>query len=299
MDQNQKPEGSAIFKFSKSIPVFISAAALSIAGFACGGSDDSEEDDGTPVNPVSAVTAETVPEGFVFIPGGQFKLTHKTHDYKKGQTLTLNAFALGKTPVTVAQYKKCVEAGACTVTDDESSYGYYGNYRRNKLNHPMNYATHADAKKYCEWIGGRLPMEEEWEYAATHNGTQSLNTTNPCGDETPAHCEKANYSVLGERDSPDSIPVLSCEGKTESRGMEISEVGNYSPAGDSPVGLVDMIGNIWEWTSSKWEISSEAFILKGCSFDSVVREKVDCSVADRIPGDPDELLDTNGFRCAM
>ncbi len=294
MDQNQKPEGSAIFKFSKTIPVFISAAALSIAGFACGGSDDSGEDDGTPVNPVSAVTAETVPEGFVFIPGGTFKLTHKTHDYKKGRTLTLNAFALGKTPVTVAQYKKCVEAGVCTVRERN-----YGNYKYDQLNHPMNYAAYADAQKYCTWIGGRLPTEEEWEYAATHNGTQALNTTYPWGDETPAHCEKANYSVLGERDSPDTIPVLGCEGKTETDWVEMSEVGTYSPAGDSPLGLVDMIGNVWEWTVSKSEEISGFFVLKGCSFDYVVSEKVDCTVADRIPGDPDELLDTNGFRCAM
>ena len=190
-------------------------------------------------------------DGFINIPAGSFTLSHATAEHAANDTVTIAAFKFGKTPVTVAEFKKCIEAGACTsehyYTVSDNSYC---NYNRGDgwLNHPMNCVDWYGAKEYCEWIGGRLPTEEEWEYAATHNGTEHLNTTYPWGNDGPTSLiANYNYNV----------------GST-------TEVGRYSPAGDSPLGLVDMAGNVWEWTESLYGFGSSGSshrVLKGGSWD--------------------------------
>ena len=163
------------------------------------------------------------------------------------------------------------------------------NYLRGNdwLNHPMNCISWNGAKEYCDWIGGRLPSEEEWEYAATHNGTEHLNTKYPWGDSA-SDASKANYNYAKD---------YNYSGST-------SAVGSYSPAGDSPLGLVDMVGNVWEWTTTpytykaKGSISSSwnGYIIKGGAWkDTVV---LFLSVTSR---SADENMDWNnnfGFRCA-
>ncbi len=194
--------------------------------------------------------------------------------------MTLAAFKLGKTPVTVTEFKKCVAASACR----SSNYTSYSqddtcNYDRGKhwKTHPMTCVSWYGAKEYCEWIGGRLPTEEEWEYAATHNGTEHLDTKYPWGDElTP---EKANYYF--------------------SHISDTTAVGHYSPAGDSPLGLVDMSGNVAEWTSSKLSSESDKYVNKGGGYAS---GKTQLEVSYR-PSDlgspaPEDQLYYQGFRCA-
>ena len=128
-------------------------------------------------------------DGFINIPAGSFTLSHDTGSYSSGDTVTLAAFKLGKTPVTVAEFKKCVETGKCKsdhyYTKSTISNCNYGD--DSKADHPMNCVDWYGAKEYCEWIGGRLPTEEEWEYAFTHNGTEHLNTAYPWGDDESQH----------------------------------------------------------------------------------------------------------------
>jgi formylglycine-generating enzyme required for sulfatase activity len=77
-----------------------------------------------------------------------------------------------------------------------------------------------DADTYCEWAGGQLPTEAQWEYAARGNDGRLY----PWGDETPT-CDLAQF--------------IGCEGDTV-------RVGNF-PDGNSWVGAMDMAGNVWEW----------------------------------------------------
>ncbi len=286
------------------LSVFIGSQLL----IACGDPESDDEDEGGGGHVVQH------DDGFINIPAGKFTLSHKTANHSSGDTVKLNAFALKKTPVTVAEFEKCVEAGACK---SEHYYAYRAetgndgmvdtdmcNYNRGAdwKNHPMNCISLDGAKEYCKWIGGRLPTEEEWEYASTHNGTKHLNTTYPWGDDAPQHCVTAQYALYYDDDTQKY-----CQGnvaapmpnKVEAHEAEgTSDVLIHSPAGDSPLGLVDMSGNVWEWTSSLYANNSGAKpVVKGGSF---YNEDKDLSVSLRAGAFPDHLAKSEnyGLRCA-
>ncbi len=236
---------------------------------------------------------------FIGIPSGSFVLSHKTTLYDADDTVQVSAFELKKTPVTVAEFEKCVTAGACTSDNYKpmSSADKFCNYNRGEdwKNHPMNCVNWYGAKEYCEWIGGRLPTEEEWEYAATHNGTKHLNTTYPWGDDAPTHCVTAQYYDVTTKkycQGNAAAPMSNddCEGT--------SDVSLHSPAGDSPLGLVDMSGNVGEWTGSLYANNSGAKpVIKGGSF---YNEDKDLSVSLRAGAFLDAYAKNEyyGFRCA-
>lgn len=206
-----------------------------------------ETDAGTPSGGNAGITYVSIPSGTYTIP-----VNYNSYHYVAGTPIPVAAFKIGKTPVTVAQFEKCVSAGRC-----QGVYGIYRagnedfddcNYGRgsNWANHPMNCVNWFGAMEFCEWAGGRLPTEEEWSFAASHNGTRFLDTKYPWGNSAPTHCRHANYKDSGSEDR------AYCNGTREvaySESHGTSAVGTYSPAGDSPLGLVDMIGNVWEWTA--------------------------------------------------
>lgn len=124
-------------------------------------------------------------------------------------------FWIDRTEVTRAKYKECVSVGDCIVksTNDYSSQDIQ----------PVNYIEWFAAYDYCEWRGGRLPTEREWEYAA--RGPDNL--VYPWGNEFVAE------NVVYGRNS----------------GNVIAEVGTR-PRGASWVGSLDMSDNVWEWVST-------------------------------------------------
>ena len=256
------------------VPVGDDAGIIEDAGHDAGIHDAGIEDAG--IEDASIVESDAGPiedDGFISIPAGSFTLSHDTGSYSSGDTVTLAAFKLGKTPVTVVEFAKCVAAGECTsahyATDKDCNY-----VDDSKADHPMNCVDWYGAKEYCEWAGGRLPTEEEWEYASTHNGTEHLNTLYPWGDNSPTS-STANYNF-----NVDST----------------TEVGRYSPAGDSPLGLVDMAGNVCEWTDSLYSSGSKSYILKGGCWNS---DEAKLRVTYRDYNFPTVKSYTSyGFRCA-
>ncbi len=193
----------------------------------------------------------------VRIPAGSFKSS------RSNTTVYLSAFKLAKTPTTVAQFKQCVDDGKCSSSHyiAYSVESLFCNYNRGSSwkNHPMNCVNWDGAKAFCEWAGGRLPTEDEWEYAATHNGSKALQTTYPWGNAAPRHCENASY----RDEASDTI----CNGRaaaSDENAVGTSAVGTYSPEGDSPLGLQDMAGNVFQWTSTFYlDETSSGYILQG------------------------------------
>jgi len=139
----------------------------------------------------------------------------------------LDDYYIDKYEVTNAQYAACVSVGKCTEPHDKSSQtrpSYYGNPEFAK--YPVVRVDWSQAKSYCDYMGKQLPTEAHWEKAA--RGTDGR--TYPWGNGA-ASCNLANYS--------------GCVGDT-------TAVGSY-PSGASPYGVMDMAGNVWEWTSTDYK----------------------------------------------
>jgi formylglycine-generating enzyme required for sulfatase activity len=132
----------------------------------------------------------------------------------------LDAFAIDRHEVTVAQYRRCVQAGACREPGGSPACNWT---RADRSRHPVNCVDWNQARAYCAWAGKRLPSEAEWEKAARGARARAY----PWGD-APPDCARAAMSGCTRHTAP---------------------VGSRSPRGDSPYGLWDMAGNVWEWVS--------------------------------------------------
>ena len=139
----------------------------------------------------------------------------------------LKDFWIDRTEVTNATYALCVSAGACQAPAKTTSYtrsAYYGN--RDFADYPVIFVTWNDATAYCQWAGGQLPTEAQWEKAA--RGTDGR--PYPWGMALPDR-DLLNYNV---------------------QVGDTTEVGRY-PAGASPYGALDMAGNVWEWVEDWYQ----------------------------------------------
>jgi formylglycine-generating enzyme required for sulfatase activity len=183
-----------------------------------------------PSPPTSKAGDTQIREGdgavMVYVPAGEFWMGSDDglDDEKPRHRVYVDAFWIDRTEVTNAQYRKCVDAGACSLPSKSSSWtrdSYYGNPAFD--NYPVIYVTWYQAQEYAGWVGGRLPTEAEWEYAARGSDAYAY----PWGDNRP------DGSLLNYDGSPG----------------DTTEVGSY-PDGGSWCGALDMSGNVYEWTSS-------------------------------------------------
>jgi iron(II)-dependent oxidoreductase len=95
---------------------------------------------------------------------------------------------------------------------------------------PVVHVTWWEADAWCRWAGRRLPTEFEWEAAATWDPTARRARRYPWGD-APATPDLANL---------------------DARAFDVAPIGQF-PAGASPIGCQQMIGDVWEWTASHFE----------------------------------------------
>ncbi len=146
--------------------------------------------------------------------------------------------ALDRTEVTNASFARFVAETGYTTTAEERGYSWditrcrRCNWRRPKpareaSNHPDDPVVHVswtDASRYCRWAGGRLPSEDEWEYAARGRERRTF----PWGDAWDAsRLRTRGGSALG-----------------------LEPVGSH-PSGATPEGLLDLAGSVWEWTATE------------------------------------------------
>ena len=181
----------------------------------------------------------------ILIPAGEFLMgsdpsvdKYAQNNEQPQHTLYLPDYYLAKTPVTNAQYAAFVQATG----DDQPKHWKGGKPPRDKENHPVIYVSWHDAIAYCQWLTettGKpyyLPSEAEWEKGA--RGTDGR--IYPWGNQWDA--ERCNTSTVAKFVSG----LL--------RGRATTPVGAY-PQGASPYGLLDMAGNVWEWTRSVYKDS--------------------------------------------
>ncbi|MCP4680197.1 MAG: formylglycine-generating enzyme family protein [Deltaproteobacteria bacterium] len=171
---------------------------------------------------------------WVSICGGSFQMgSNERPEEQPIHEVTVPDFEMTKTEVTVAQYRECVTADACNDPDatEEWCSGDYAKYNNwinaGRDSYPVNCVDWYQSREFCDWVGGRLPSESEWEYAARSGGRD---IKYPWGDEE-ATCD---YAVMME-------PYEECGCNTE-KTMEVCSKTN----GNTTQGLCDMAGNVSE-----------------------------------------------------
>ncbi len=178
--------------------------------------------------PNGAETSINGPKGgleYVKIPDGEFQMGCVAGDDDCGpdeqppphKTKITKSFWLSRTEVTVEAYRRFVDDQNLTMPSPPGFNPEWGH-----PDHPIVRVSWDDAQQYCDWAGGRLPTEAEWEYAA-RGGKQGKKY--PWGDEISK--EHANYGSKGT-----------------------TPVAQYA---QNDWGLYDVSGNGWEWTKDWYD----------------------------------------------
>ncbi len=253
----------------------IFAALILIAGsgvfFACGGADDDDDDD----------DGDNMPNlTWIAVSGGSFSMGCSPDDAdcqtdeNPAHTVTVSSFEMTETEITQEQF--------------EILRGYNPSTHADCPNCPVDSIDWATADAYCEEVGGRLPTEAEWEYAARGGKTARYY----CGDD--GSCLSGIGWFIGNSD-------------------EMShEVAQKSA---NAYGLYDMLGNLWEWVSDYYEEtyyseedadnptgpdSGEMNVLRGGAWESAAEGDPvfgTLRVSDRNPLGGANGTKYTGFRC--
>ncbi len=220
-----------------------------------------ETDASTTVAPLRGTT-EGCPAGMARIEGGTFG---------QRKNRKVKPFCMQRTEVTLARYAECVAAGGCEAPaqGEACNWGVAG-----RESHPINCVTYKQASTYCNWIGARLPSEDEWEWAARG---RSAAMKYPWGDVPPS--KQLCWSGAEPRTS--TCPVRSF------------------PEGDSPDGISDLSGNVSEWTSTRGPARSErspfSYVVRGGWWSMDIPDLFRADVTNF--SEPASAFDGRGFRC--
>ncbi|WP_406180637.1 ergothioneine biosynthesis protein EgtB [Streptomyces canus] len=196
----------------------------------------------------------------VLVPGGPFTMGTSDEPWaldneRPAHRREVDPFYIDTTPVTNAEYQAFIEDGGY---DNERWWAPAGwaHIRKHSIHAPLFWSRDGkqwlrrrfgvtevvppdepvvhvcwyEADAYARWAGRRLPTEAEWEKAARHDPAGGRSTRYPWGDADPAP-EHAN---LGQRH------------------LRPAPAGSY-PQGESPLGVRQLIGDVWEWTASDFE----------------------------------------------
>ena len=201
--------------------------------------------------------AETKAEGMVFVEAGPFVLGTDDRECaydneRPAHEVNLPAFWIDVAPVSNGAYAGFVEEGGYTRRELWSDAGWAwreesrasapqfweqrdGGWIVNTFGHelplnplqPVQHVCYYEAEAYCRWAGRRLPIEAEWEKAASWDAAQGRKLLYPWGNDEPTP-DLANLDQLN---------------------FQPMEIGAYS-AGASPYGCQQMIGDVWEWVNT-------------------------------------------------
>jgi formylglycine-generating enzyme len=253
----------------------------------------------------------------VQFPGGTFIMGSNTGTAleKPAHQVTIKAFKIDKSPVTVAEFSKFVEASAyvteaekfgdcgvynASIHNWELKKGAYWLYPQGRdaakaeMNHPVTQVSWNDAQAYCRWAKKRLPTEAEWEYAARNGGKS--NTLYSWG----------NSIVVDGKYKANVWQGKSVEVKQGQDGFVFtSPIGYY---GKTTAGLTDMGGNVWNWCEDTFQpypgsgndtpVDANSKVMRGGSFFFDPNLENSFTVSFRAGNTSETSLFNTGFRCA-
>lgn len=187
--------------------------------------------------PSAAASTLTIPaDQYVLLPTAGATLP---------RTTALTTFTIDRDEVTNRAYQRCYRAGACPPPAELSSNTrphYFAEAAFGDF--PVVNVTWEAAQTYCTWLGKQLPTADQWEVAASVAPATHRAARYPWGDQFDPRLANTAASGFG-----DTQPI-----------------GTYHPNGDSSFGLVDMAGNVAEWTATPVTEGSQEYVVKGGSF---------------------------------
>jgi formylglycine-generating enzyme required for sulfatase activity len=255
--------------------------------------------------PIAATApVKAAPAGMTRIPGGTFDFCVDGIEVEGGnqlgvdvqypwensprrnhrQFVTLKPFYIDTYPVTNEQFKKFVDATKYHPRDDYNFLKDWknGTYPEGWAKKPVTWVSSEDARAYAAWAGKRLPHETEWQFAA--QGTDGR--LYPWGNEL----------------NTDAIPP-ECKDKELRPPTDVDAF----PKGASPFGVMDMVGNVWQWTDEYLDDHTRSGILRGGSYfkpqgsDKYFPNKIELNTHGKLllMAPSKDRAGTLGFRCAV
>lgn len=195
------------------------------------------------------------------------------------RTVTLQPFVIDETEVTNGDFARFAEATGYRTTAEERGYSWDITRcrgctwrtpqpgREARPREPVVHVSWTDARRYCGWAGGRLPTEDEWEFAARGEAGRTF----PWGDEWDAGRVRA----------------------LDAQGLGLEPVGSH-PSGATPDGIQDLAGSVWEWTATT-SGEGERRIFKGGSWMETIPAYLRSAAFSEDA--PDYSSISLGFRC--
>jgi formylglycine-generating enzyme required for sulfatase activity len=265
-----------------------------------------------PIEPVSPQLTNGCPTGMVRVPGGTVTIEPSVEDEEDTapppRPVTLNAYCIDTTEVTVAAYAQCVAARSCAAmprtiqykeADDETITNespLCNSTHADRDNHPINCVDWSAAKRYCEWAGKRLPSEAEWEYAARGGDGR----TYPWGDQPPDRKHVNGCGAECVAAAKTFSTAMWAQLHEEDDGFSATAPVGSFPAGASPFGLLDMAGNVREWVAdAERDRESESpeglRVIRGGSWTDGDAQSL--RATNRISFPPTDRNHDLGFRC--
>jgi len=268
---------------------------------------------------VGACQTNGCPQGWVHIPAGSFQMGCNigelggdcfSHELPR-HTVTLSAYCLQTTEVSVVEYRACQNGGLCTGTPTETGTNSFCNWTQADAgleDHPINCVDWAESQQYCQtWLGGDLPTEAQWEKAA--RGADPDQRKYPWGDTPLPDCTRCNYDVNGAYAAGAGCSSVSVGPATWP--VEYLQTSD----GDSAYGLKGMAGNVAEWTLDYGSSTFYSQCTSGCtdplnttpgtgrrevrggSYANTTAELLILRVVERSAYTPTVRLGNIGFRC--
>ena len=194
----------------------------------------------------------------------------------------LDSFRIGRFEVTNLEYKEFLDETGYRPDEQTDFLKHWegGTYPPRQADHPVVYVNYHDAEAYLEWVGRRLPTEAEWEKAATWDSETKTKRPFPWGQK---------YSPW----------------KARIEAQWTAPVGS-KPEGNTPEGVSDLYGNVWEWTASWFQpypqnedgnpdYGERLKVTRGASFHT---REITFTCTTRNPKDPSTRSPLIGFRAA-